>query len=128
MTEPTSDERKGLLASLTTLASSLVAVAHTRLDLLSADLEEEREHVLSLMVTTLLALFFLGVGVLLAAMLLVVVFWETHRLLVLGSLTGGFFAIGIATWMFTMHKAKIKPRIFTSSLSELLKDREELGS
>ncbi|MBS1132667.1 MAG: hypothetical protein H6R16_3669, partial [Proteobacteria bacterium] len=47
MSEKTPGESKGLLESLTTLAATLVAIAHTRLDLLSSDLEEEREHLLS---------------------------------------------------------------------------------
>jgi uncharacterized membrane protein YqjE len=53
---------KGLLESLTMLAATLVAIAHTRLDLLSTDLEEERAHLFSLLVLALAALFCLGVG------------------------------------------------------------------
>ncbi len=128
MAEKTPGESKGLLASLTTLAATLVAIAHTRLDLLSADMEEERVHLLSLLVLTLTALFCLGVGVVLATMLLVVAFWDTQRLLVLGSLAGLFLAVGMMVWMFVMHKAKTKPRVFAASLSELLKDRQQLVS
>jgi len=128
MTEKTSGESKGLLGSLTTLAATLVAIAHTRLNLLSTDLEEEREHIFSLLVLALAALFFLGVGVVLAAILLVVAFWDTHRLLVLGTLAGFFLAVGMAAWGFAMHKARTKPRLFTASLSELFKDQQQLVS
>lgn len=121
-------ERRGLLDSLTTLAATLVAIAHTRLDLLSTDLEEEREHLLSLLVLALAALFCLGVGVVLAAILLVAAFWDTHRLLVLGSLTGFFLAAGLAACGFAMRKARTKPRLFAGSLSELFKDRQHLVS
>lgn len=119
---------KGLLDSLTMLAATLVAIAHTRLDLLSADLEEGREHLLSLLVLALAGLFCLGVGAVLASMLLVAAFWDTHRLLVLGSLAGFFLAVGMAAWVFAMHKARTKPRLFAASLSELLKDRQQLVS
>ena len=128
MAETTPGGGKGLLESLTTLAATLVAIAHTRLDLLSADLEEEREHLLSLLVWALAALFCLGVGVVLVTILLVAAFWDTHRLLVLGSLTGCFLVAGMATWAFAMHKVKTKPRIFAASLSELFKDRQQLVS
>ncbi len=128
MTEKTSGESKGLLGSLTTLAATLVAIAHTRLNLLSTDLEEEREHIFSLLVLALAALFFLGVGVVLAAMLLVVAFWDTHRLLVLGMLAGFFLTVGVAAWGFAMHKIRTKPRLFTASLSELFKDQQQLIS
>ncbi len=123
-----SGERKGLLDSLTTLAATLVAIAHTRLDLLSTDLEEEREHLLSLLVLTLAALFCLGVGVVLAAILLVVAFWDTHRLLVLGALTGFFLAAGMAAWGYATHRARTKPKLFAGSLSELFKDGQHLVS
>ena len=128
MSEKTPGESKGLLESLTTLAATLVAVAHTRLDLLSSDLEEEREHLLSLLVLAFAALFCLGVGVLLATLLLVVAFWDTHRLLVLGSLAGLFLVAGMAAWGFALHKARTKPRLFAASMSELLKDRQQLIS
>ena len=128
MSETTPGGSKGLLESLTMLAATLVAIAHTRLDLLSSDLEEEREHLFSLLVLALAALFCLGVGVVLATLLLVVAFWDTHRLLVLGSLAGFFLAGGMAAWGFAMHKARTKPRLFAASLSELLKDRQQLGS
>lgn len=128
MNEKTPGGSKGLLESLTVLATTFVAIAHTRLELLSTDLEEERAHLLSLLVLTLAALFCLGAGVMLAAILLVAVFWDTHRLLVLGSLAGFFLAVGYATWRFAMHKAKSRPRPFAASLLELLKDRQQLDS
>jgi uncharacterized membrane protein YqjE len=128
MTEKTPGGSKGLLESLAALVATLVAIAHTRLDLLSADLEEDRERVLSLLVLTLAALFCLGVGVVLATILIVVAFWDTHRVLALSGLAGFFLAVGMAAWMFAMHKARTKPRLFAASLSELLKDRQQLVS
>lgn len=119
---------KGLLESLSALVATLVAMAHTRLDLLSTDLEEEREHLLSLLVLSLTAMFCLGVGVVLVTILLVVAFWDTNRLLVLGGLAGVFLAVGAAAWGYARHRAKTKPRLFAASLSELLKDRKQLVS
>lgn len=128
MTENTSGENKGLFESLTVLATTLVAVVQTRLELLSVDLEEEREHLFSLLILSLTAMFFLQIGIVLAAILLVAAFWETHPLLVLGTLATVFLVIGIAVWIFVVHKAKTKPRLFSSSLSEMQKDRQQLGS
>jgi uncharacterized membrane protein YqjE len=128
MSERTSGGSKGLLESLTTLAGTLVAIAHTRLDLLSADLEEERAHLLSLLVLTLAALFCLGIGVVLVTILIVVAFWDTHRLLALGAVAGLYLVIGMGVWVFALHKARTKPRLFAASLSELFKDRQQLTS
>lgn len=128
MTAQLNESAKGLLASLATLASTLVSIAYTRLDLLSNDIEEDREHILSLLLLALVALFCLGLGLLLAALLLVAAFWDTHRLLVMGILAGSFLTAGVAVWVHALHKARNKPRIFTSSLSELLKDRQQLDA
>ncbi len=76
----------------------------------------------------LAALLCLGIGVVLATILLVVAFWDTHRLLVLGALAGFFLAVGMAVWVFAMYKARTKPRLFAASLSELFKDRQHLVS
>ncbi len=127
-TENTTEQRKGLLDSLSSLAASLLAIAHTRIELLSIDLEEEREHLQLLLVSALSALFCIGIGVLLSTMLLVAIFWDTHRLLVLGLLAAFFFVVGIATWAHAMHRAKSKPRLFAASLSELLKDYQQLDT
>jgi len=128
MSERTPGGSKGLLESLTILAGTLVAIAHTRLDLLSVDLEEERAHLLSLLVLTLTALLCVGIGVVLATILLVVAFWDTHRLLALGALAGFYLVIGMGVWAFALHKARTKPRLFAASLSELFKDRQQLTS
>lgn len=128
MTEKPSGERKGLLESLAALASTLVAIAHTRLDLLSVDIEEDRARFLSLLLLALTTLFLIGVGVVLAIILLVLVFWDTHRVLALSSLAGFFLVAGLATWAFAIHQARTKPRLFTSSLLELVKDRQQLAS
>jgi uncharacterized membrane protein YqjE len=121
-------EGKGLLSSVTTMATTLVAIAHTRLDLLSTDLEEDRQHLLSLLLLALTALFCLGIGVVMMTIMLVAAFWETHRLLMIGFLAGSFLAIGGGIFAFALHKAKSKPRLFSASLLELFKDRQHLDT
>lgn len=118
----------GLFESLKTLSVSLVGIVHTRLELLSTDIAEEREHLITLLLLVQLALFFLGMGVLLLALLIVVAFWESHRLLALGSLTGLFLLASAGTAWLAMHKTRIRPRLFAASLAELSKDRQHLTS
>jgi uncharacterized membrane protein YqjE len=126
MAENTSGASGGLLDSLTVLVGSLVSIVHTRLELLSTDLEEDREHLLSLVILSLIALFSLMVGVVLVAILLVVIFWDSHRLLALGLLAGFFILAGLAACAFAVRKAKTKPRLFLASLLELFKDSQQL--
>lgn len=118
----------GLFDSLKTLSGSLVSLVQTRLELLSTDIAEERVHLTRLLVLGLLALFSFGVGVVLLAMLIVVVFWDTHRLAALGGLTGFFLAAGAGLVAFALHKARTRPRLFEASLAELAKDRQHLNA
>lgn len=119
---------KGLLESLSQLASTLVAIIQTRLDLLSSDLEEDRAHWLSLLVLALSVLFLLGVAVVLATILLVMVFWDSYLFLALGALAVFFLAAGLTVWRVALHKARTRPRLFAATLSELGKDRQQLAT
>jgi uncharacterized membrane protein YqjE len=118
----------GLFDSLKALSSSLIGIVHTRLELLSTDIAEEWTHLTTFLVLVLVALFCLGVGVLLLAILIAVVFWESHRLMALGGLTGLFLTAAAGVGWLAMHKMRTRPRLFEASLAELSKDRQQLGS
>ena len=121
-------ESKGLLESLSAFATTLVKVIHTRLELLSIDLVEDRARLFSLMVLYLIAAFCFVVGLVIAIILLVYILWESHRILGLSLVAGFFLLMGFAIGGFTMRKAKKNPKLFSASLSELLKDQQELDS
>lgn len=120
------DRHGGLFDSLKVLAASLVAIAHTRLELLSTELEEERVWLVSTLAWALAALFCAGLAVVLAAVWVVAVFWDTHRLLALGVLTAGFFLATVLAALAVLAKIRAKPRLFAGSLAELSKDHEQL--
>jgi len=118
---------KGLLESLTSLAATLVGITHTRLNMVSNDLEEYHAHVVAQLVLVQVAQFFIGMGVVLATILLVVAFWDTERLLVLGSLAAFYLALGLSAGAVAMRKSRARPRPFAASMSELYKDRQQLA-
>ena len=122
------ESRGGLFESLKTVSGSLIAIVHTRLELLSNDIAEERAHLTTLLVLGLVALFCLGVGVVLLTILIAVAFWESHRLAALGGLTGFFLVAGTGLVWLAMHKARTRPRLFEASLAELSRDRQQLSS
>ncbi len=125
---PGTSRRGGLFDSLKVLAATLLAIAHTRLELLSTELEEERVRLSSMLVWTLVALFCAGLGVVLATLFVVLALWDTHRLLALG-IPAILFLLGAAlAWLVVRGKARAKPRLFAASLTELSKDRKELTS
>lgn len=123
MTKPT----EGLIDSLKTLTATLVAMAYNRLHLLSADIEIARERIFSLLMTVIVSLFFLCFGVLLLSIFVVVIFWDTHRLLALGSVTGLFLVVGALLLLKVLKAVKRMPATFEASLSELAKDYAHLN-
>lgn len=126
MTNQTDNAERGLFKSLTALSATLVAMLYTRLELFSIDLEEERAHLILQLVLVLTAFSLICISVILLALLLVVFYWETHRILVLGTLAGSFLFAGLVAAGFALHKAHARPRLFATSLSELHKDRQQL--
>lgn len=119
---------EGLFASLKTLGATLTAILQNRLELLSTDIAEERARLGSILLLSLVALFCLGVGVLLLTLLIVVLFWDTHRLAALGGLTLLFLAAGGWVGAIALQRLRNKPRLFEASIAELARDREHLGS
>ena len=128
MAENTQHSAEGLLGSLKSLSSLVVAIAHNRLNLLSTDLEIAREQTVSVLMMVLVALFCLCFGALLLALFVVVIFWDTHRLIALGSVTGLFLLVGSIYLWRVLRALKRMPATFEASLTELAKDYNALKS
>ena len=126
MTDQTQHSAEGLLGSLKSLSGLVVAIAHNRLNLLSTDLEIARERTVSVLIMVLVALFCLCFGALLLALFIVVIFWDTHRLLALGSVTGLFLLVGGVYLLLVIRALKRMPATFEASLTELAKDYKHL--
>jgi uncharacterized membrane protein YqjE len=126
--KPGSNPQGGLFSSVKALAITLLAIAHTRLELLSVDLEEEWVRLSSMLAWTFAGLFCAGLGLVFAVLFLVLVLWDTHRLLAVG-IPAILFALAAALcWRVVQSKYKNKPRLFGASLAELAKDREQFIS
>ncbi|ARU31279.1 hypothetical protein CAP31_06010 [Sulfuriferula sp. AH1] len=126
MNEGMHADSKGLFESFKVLAASLIAITHTRLDLLSTDVEEDRDRLIAILVLLLIALFCFGLGIVLLAVLIAVAFQDSYQLLILSGLTGIFLLAGAAIIGFMLQRRKAKPRLFAASLAELAKDVQQL--
>ena len=116
----------GLLDSVKRLASTLIAIISTRLELLANELQEERLHLTQMFFLSLIALFCFGMALLLLTIFITVLFWDDHRIAVLGGLCALFFISGTVIALLLRSKARSRPRLFSASLAELAKDREQL--
>jgi uncharacterized membrane protein YqjE len=124
---PTGDAQSGgLMQSLRNLAASAAGVLYTRLELLVSEVEEERLRILQLLLWGAVALIFFSLGVLMLTFAVVVLFWDTHRLLVAAVLGIAYLAIGGALAVVARRRAQ-RPRLFNASIAELAKDRDTLA-
>lgn len=114
----------GLFASLRRVGSTLVAILHSRVELLAHELERERVRVTRLLILGVVALFFLALGAVTATIFIVVLFWDSQRLVAIGFLAALYFAIGGGLALYLKGEAARAARPFSASLEQLRKDKE----
>jgi uncharacterized membrane protein YqjE len=126
MTEETG-RAEGLLDSLRNIAKTFVALLQTRLEVFASEIDESGERLARIAVLAAVAAFCLGLAVALLAFFLVVLFWDTNRLLAIGVLTGVFAAGGIAACLVLRLEIVRRPKFLSATLEELRKDANKLG-
>lgn len=121
------EQSAGLMESVKRLLNTLAAIAATRLELLANELQEERLRLTQMFLFALFGLFCFGLGILLLTVFIVVLFWDTQRLGVVGGLSVFFFIVAGLMALSLRNKARARSKLFSASLAELSKDREYLG-
>lgn len=116
-----------IAASVSRLAGTLLGLLQTRLELATVELEEETLRFFFYLVFALVAMFCLGMALLLGALLVVVLFWDTHRIAALVLLIAAFGLGGILITLGIRSNYRAKPRMLAHTLSELGKDIEGLN-
>ena len=117
---------ESLLESLRSLAKTFVALVQTRIEIFASEVDEERTRVARILVLAVVALFFLGLAVVLGVLLVAVLFWENNRLLALGVLAGLFALAGIVALLMLRSEIRRRPKFLAATLAELRKDEKEL--
>lgn len=111
-----------IFESVGRLGSTLVDMVHTRLELAAVEVEEESKRMLGYLLFGLLALVLFGVAFLLLAFLVIVLFWDTHRVAAVGGMTALFAAAGAIIAMKVKAGFDSKPRLLQNTIEELRKD------
>jgi len=115
-----------LLQSATQVLASIITIAQTRFELLTTELREEIQRAAEVMLWAFVALFSAGIGLFLAALVTIFIFWDTHRVLASILVTAVFFAIAATAALILGTKLRTKPRLLEGTLAELARDREQL--
>jgi uncharacterized membrane protein YqjE len=118
--------RGDLLHSIKHLAQTLLGAAQTRLEILATEIEEERVRLEQLLLVALAAAFCLAMGIVLCVALVVLYYWDTHRLAAAGTLAAAFLAAGVVLGLILRDKVKTRPKPFAITRGELAKDRAML--
>lgn len=120
-------ESTGLLESLKQLVGTLLAIFQTRLELLSNEMAEERLRIEQMLFYGSVTLFFFGLSIMLLTVSILVVFWDSYRLLALGSFAVLYLLAGLLAWSTLCRVARKKSKLFSASLAELADDRDRLA-
>lgn len=117
----------GLRKSVFGVASSLVGLMRTRLELLALEAAGEKVRLLKLLGMAFAALLFLTLAVLVFTITVAVAFWPTEdRYLALGLLAAFYLVVGVGLLLVVRHGLVYGPAPFAATLEELGRDAELL--
>jgi len=125
MTEETG-RAEGLFESLKNLAKTFLAVVQTRIEIFASEIDEERARLARIAVLAAVAALCVALAVVLAVFFLVVLFWDTNRLLAIGVLAGVFAVGGIVACLGLRAAISQRSKFLSATLAELRKDRTKL--
>ncbi len=117
----------GLLRSLRILLANLLAVARTRGELLQVELEEEKLRLAGIVIYAVAAAVFLALAVVALTFFVMVLFWDTHRVMAAGVIVLAYAVIGIVCACIAHSRSRVKSKLFSASLAELGKDGARLS-
>ena len=118
----------GLLSSLRQLLATVLELAQVRLSLLGTELELEKRHLFSALLWAVLALLVFGVGLVLLCGFIVLLFWEGHRLTVIGVMVLVFLGAGALLLRQARCCLYSAQGMFAASLAEMKRDRADLNA
>jgi uncharacterized membrane protein YqjE len=127
MTEPpgrsAESPSSSFLDSVGQLLITAVEMAHTRLELIFTELQEGLEGLVGLVLWLLTALLAAALGLLFGGLTLILVFWDTHRVLAAVLVMCAFLLLAAAATRVVMAKLRVQRSLFATTLTELAKDR-----
>jgi uncharacterized membrane protein YqjE len=117
-----------LFASVRSFWSVLVAILYTRLDLVTAELEDEATRGLKLILFALVSVLCLFAAFFFAMFLIIAAAWGTpYQYWVIGAIFGLYFIVGIVLFYVVWDMIKNRPRFLSQTLTELRRDVEGLN-
>jgi uncharacterized membrane protein YqjE len=117
-TPPTED---GLLATVTQMFQRLRDLAATRFELFLVEMKEQRARMFESLLLAVAGLVCALMALILITLTVLVVFWDTHRLLVLAVLTAAY-AVAAAVAFIKLRSRLQRWQAYSATLEEFKKD------
>jgi len=120
--------RRGLKGAAADLAAALLGLGQTRLELVAVEFEEARARTTQNLALVMVAALCFAFALLAASLLVVVLFWDTHRIAALCGVAVVYALVGLlAVWRLAERRKPHAPA-FAATLAELERDRAWLAS
>jgi len=117
-----------LRENLSVVASDLVAMLRTRIELFSAEVAEQKHRLFTMAAMLLAAGLFLLLAIVVASFLVVAFFWATeYRYWAIGLLSLTYACAGTVLILIVCKRIKTESAPFTATLEELHRDLVVLG-
>ena len=116
----------GFLAAGGRIAATLVAMASTRLELAAVEFQEDARRLLGHLAWTLLAVFLAAGALLLAALFVIAIFWDTYRLQAVGGMAVLFGLVAGIIVMKVRASMNAEAPLLSATLAELRNDVDYL--
>lgn len=117
-----------MFESVRNLLALLLDIGSTRIELAATELEEERLRLVGLLISAVTTLMLTGMAVLLCTAFVIVLAWDSHRLITVGGLALAF--VGAAWWSAVRwrQRAASRPPFMSATVAELQRDMAALRS
>lgn len=116
-----------MLGPVREIARSLLSYALTRTRLAATELEEQALRLIEIMAWLAAAMFFAAIAILFVAVLVVLLFWDSNRLVAAGLLAALFVSVATGAALIARRLLRERPPLLAATLAELERDRNTLG-
>jgi uncharacterized membrane protein YqjE len=116
-----------MLGSVKEFARALLELLGTRLKLAANELEEQALRFAEIAIWAIVAVFFFGAALVFLAIVLVLLFWDSHPVAIAAIIASVFLAAG-ATGAWMVRKLLLeRPPLLAATVAELEKDRARVA-
>ncbi len=117
----------GIMDSIRATLATTSQIVRTRLEIISTEIEEQREWLQNIMLLAVAGVFCACMGMVVLTLFVVALFWESHPVAVLGGFSAVYIAVGAWAILTLRHKLHTRPKLFSTTTDELAKDEARLN-